>query len=218
MCMCQHDNKLLIGYCQMRFLPLYSFTVTRGSGAAYNSSEDFDTDQSPLRRFRSGSPLKRFKHRRRSWGASTQDIQWPLKRNDLNKIVYEHNTEKRLKCPEKLELEYAEAKANPKLAFRLYPYGLEEDYGKNATLEIKIKLPAKKCPRLPTSAKVSLTVTAWDCKEERCLNSVTVEKPMNLRQFTIPEFITHAALKESRSDYIEIQAFAELIGLTVEPQ
>ena len=137
-------------------------------------------------------------------------MQWSLKRNELNKIVYGHKTKKCLSSPDKLELGYADAKTNPKLIFKLYPYGLEEDFGKNATLEVEIKIP-KKCPHLPSSAKVCLTVAAWDCKERCCLNSETVERPMNLRQFTIPEFITHAALKESHSDYIEIQASAELI-------
>ena len=141
-------------------------------------------------------------------------MQWFIKRNDLNKAIYEHKTDKFFTSPHKLDVDVG-GKANPKFIFHIYPYGLEEDYGHNATLEVEICFPkSKKCPRLPTTVNVYLSVGVWDYDMGDCISSCEAEVSMNLRRYTIHRFITHASLKESHSDFIEIQASSVLI----EPQ
>ena len=150
---------------------------------------------------------------RRCSKSSSQELKWLLKRNDLNKAIYKHKENKCFTSSDKLELDVGCGKANPKLVFKLYPYGLEQDCGKNTTLEVEIELP-KKCTRLPSSATLKLRVTALDCKEAQNITSHGVEKSMELRRFVILGFVTHDDLKNSHSDLIEIQASAELTGVT----
>ena len=139
------------------------------------------------------------------------EMQWLIKRNDLNKAIYEHKAGKFFTSPNKLDVDVG-GKANPKFIFHLYPYGLEEDVGVNATLEVEIWYPkSKKYPRLPNAVNVYLSVTVWDCETGDCMSSCDAEVSMNLRRYTIQRFITHTALKESRSNYIEIQASSELL-------
>lgn len=139
------------------------------------------------------------------------DMRWLLKRNDLNKAIYEHKADKFFTSPHKLDVDVG-GKANPKFVFHVYPYGLEEDYALNATLEVEIWFPkTKKSPRLPSVVNVALSVEVWDCDTGDCISSCDAEVSMNLRRYTIHRFITHASLKESHSDYIEIQASSELL-------
>ena len=148
-------------------------------------------------------------------------IRWVLKRNKLNKAIYKHKENKRITCPTKLELDAGCGGANPRLVFHLVPYGLETDSGKNATLEIEIEVP-KKCSRMHSATKVKVSVSVRELKEEKFLaRHGGVEKSMNLRQFLIPQFVTHGNLKDSHCDQIEIHASAELImysKLTHSPQ
>ena len=70
----------------------------------------------------------------------------------------------------------------------------------------------KKCPRLPANAQLKLTVLAIDVRESKrpLREERLVERDINLRNFLVPGFISHEDLKNSRSDYIEIYASAEL--------
>ena len=142
---------------------------------------------------------------------------WFLKRKKLNRIIYEHKTKTYICSPNKLKLDVGTCtKEKPKLVFTLYPCGLEEDCGNTATLEIEIQIP-KKCPRLPSSAKVNLSVTVWECNEGSQylkVSDFTVEELMSLRQFIIFKLITHTFLRESRSNYIKITASTKLIGVS----
>ncbi len=139
--------------------------------------------------------------------------QWQLKRNVLNKAIYKHKASKHFTCPEKLEVGAGSGgKANPRLIFKLYPYGLEDDTNTNPTLQVEIEVP-KKCPRLSDSTSIRLTVTAYDVRESTELSGErVVTKPANLRDFLIPAFITHDDLKNSHSDHIEIRASAKLLS------
>ena len=139
------------------------------------------------------------------------NIRWVLKRNKLNEAIYRHKENKRITCPTKLELDTGCGGANPRLVFHLVPYGLETDSGKNATLEIEIEVP-KKCPRMHSATKVKVSVSVREVKEEKFLaRHDDVEKSMNMRQFLIPQFVTHGKLKDSRCDQIEIHALAEVV-------
>ena len=148
--------------------------------------------------------------------SSSQELKWTLKSNDLNEPIYKHKKKKCFTSSDKLELDVGCGKANPKLVFKLYPYGLEQDRGKNTTLEVEIEVP-KKSMRLPDSATLKLTVTALDCKEARVLKTYKVEKSMHLRTFLILDFVSHDDLKKSHSDLIEIQATAEATGVPTTP-
>ena len=134
-----------------------------------------------------------------------------LKRNKLNEAIYKHKQNKRITCPNKLELDAGCGGANPRLVFHLVPCGLENDSGKNATLEIEIEVP-KRCTRFHSETKVKISISVRELKEDKLLaKHGGVEKSMSLRQFLIPRFVTHGDLKDSHCDQIEIRASAELI-------
>lgn len=139
-------------------------------------------------------------------------LRWQIKRNLLNKAIYKHKENKCYTCSEKLELDAGHGgKANPRLIFKLYPYGLDRDRKTNVTLHVEIDVP-RKCPRLADSTQLRLSVVAYDLNESRKLGEEqVVEKQANLRDFLLHSFITHDSLKNSHSDHIEIQASAELL-------
>lgn len=186
------------------------FIHTESTDNAEGLVEHLSKHQPPKRQ---GSPTKRIMKLPLSLRSAirSHEMRWQVKRNDLNKVIYKHKTQKCFTGPDKLELEAQAGKANPKLVFKLYPYGLEGDFGKNATLDVEIDMP-KKCRRLPSTAKAKLRISAWDCQEGKTLCCRdNIEIPMNHRQFPIPAFISHEALKLSHSELIEIHVMAELI-------
>ena len=114
-------------------------------------------------------------------------------------------------CEDQLAVDLCHGKRNPRLVLRLYPHGIEEDYDKNATLDIGIKIPTN-CPRIHSTTEVEVVLSAWDCKESKLLSAeqvVTVS--LNQRTFLVKQFLSHDALKHSRSDIVEIRAAVQRI-------
>ena len=146
------------------------------------------------------------------------DLKWHVKRNTLNKAIYDHKERKCITCKKKLEL-YADCGgANPRLAFHLIPYGLEDDAGKSATLEIEVEISRKTRMSMHSSTKIRLSVCVQEMKEGNLLaKHENIEQSIDVSRFFIPQFVTHECLKQSRCDQIEIQASAELIPLSERP-
>ena len=140
-----------------------------------------------------------------------RDLSWSVKRNKLNKAIYEHKENKTIECTKKLELDVGHGSSlNPKLSVILHPYGLEGDKRRYVTLEVHIDV-SKKAPKLSSAAKVRFSVSATDNDEKQQLKDVTVDKDVLLREFYIHEFISHEALRESRSETIAIKAYVEYL-------
>ena len=138
--------------------------------------------------------------------ATTKNIVWRIKRSEINEAIYEHREEQVITCPDRLVADIGHGGANPRLLLKLHPHGIEEDYDKNVTLEIDIELP-KKCPRLHSAAKIDVTLSSWDCKENKPFSSrQEISASMNMRSVSVKQFISHNALKHSRSDLVEIRA------------
>ena len=160
----------------------------------------------------SGSKMSRLKKpliRTRSKRLA-RDLSWTVKRNKLNKAIYEHKENKTIECTKKLELDVGHGSGNPKLSVILHPYGLEGDKRRHVTLEVHIDV-SKKAPKLSSGAMIRFSVSASDTGENRQLIEVSVEKDVLLREFYVYEFISHEALKESRSETIEIKAYVEYL-------
>lgn len=134
-------------------------------------------------------------------------FQWHLKRREINEAIYEHWEDKSFKSKERLEVDLGFGKYNPRLVPSLIPHGIEEDYDKNATLEISLDVPTK-CPRSYKVASIRVIVSALDFRERKPLSSQreVVVPSLNIRTITVKEFISHDALKHSRSEYVEIRA------------
>ena len=139
-------------------------------------------------------------------------FKWDLKRNKLNKKIYKHKEKERITCKKKLELDAECGGANPRLVFHLIPYGLEDDAGKSATLEIEVEISRKTRMSMHSSTKIRLSVCVQEMKEGNLLaKHENIEQSIDVSRFFIPQFLTHECLKHSRCDQIEIRASAELI-------
>ena len=148
-----------------------------------------------------------------------QDIlKWHVKRSTLNKPIYDHKEQKHITCKKKLELDAGCGGANPRLVFHLIPYGLEDDAGKSATLEIEVDISRKTRMSMHSATKIRLSVFVQEIKEGNFLaRHKNIEQSIDVSRFFISQFLTHKCLKDSRCDQIEIQASAELIPHSEHP-
>ena len=77
-----------------------------------------------------------------------------------------------------------------------------------------------KCPPLPPSATVQISLTVRDDGSEgegSVLNQTSVEKHLNLGYFPIRQVVQHCQLKKSRSKFIYFDLEMTCNGLDVEP-
>ena len=161
-----------------------------------------------------GSQILKLARRSRS-KASKHIHEWSIKRNKLNKVIYEHKESKFFQCPDKLELDVQSDSGSNlklKLTLALYPYGLEQDRNQNVTLRVDIDVP-RKSPKLNDNAKVKLTVAVQVSliageyfSKEFCKEISTFT-----REYYIYGIIPHETLKESKSDSLKITAYAEFL-------
>ena len=146
-------------------------------------------------------------------------FKWDLKRNTLNKKIYKHKEKERITCKKKLELDAGCVGANPRLVFHLIPYGLEDDAGKSATLEIEVEISRKTRMSMHSATNIRLSVFAQEVKEDGKVltRHDNIEQSIDVSRFFISQFLTHECLKHSRCDQIQIQASAELIPHSEHP-
>ena len=149
----------------------------------------------------------------KSWPPKPQHtFKWDLKRNTLNKKIYKHKEKERLTCKKKLKLDAGCGGANPRLVFHLILYGLEDDAGKSATLEIEVEISGKTRMSMHSATTIRLSVFAQEVKEDGKVltRHDNIEQSIDMSRFFISQFLTHECLKHSCCDQIEIQASAEL--------
>ena len=141
--------------------------------------------------------------RGKSRQASNHSLTWKVAREDLMKPVWRHEDSRCITRPHKFELDASLGKHNPKLSFSLYPCGQFVDAGKSVTMGVRI-FTSDKCPPLPPSSKIHLSLVVWDGEREgegRELNRRHVAERLNMSVIYIHGLITHQLLKDSRSKY-----------------
>ncbi len=140
-----------------------------------------------------------------------KEIEWPVKRNKLNKIIYEQK-DKHLTCPYRLELDGGLKGSNPKLTLHIHPYGQEGDRNCNITLEVGIEIPTQpNTQRLDSHAEVEVNVKAEDAERKVVFGRRTVRESIRLNYFYLKGFVSHQELKQSHSNQILFTISANLI-------
>ena len=135
-------------------------------------------------------------------------LTWVLKRYPLCKATLKQKEKPQVECSSKLELVNPQG-SNPKLAFFLHPYGIEEDENKNVTLVVAIEVSKK--IQLHSSAEVHLTMSAKAQGTGDYFFKQRVEKQsMLLRKFYVKAFLEHESLKQSHCKSIDIEFNAVL--------
>ena len=135
---------------------------------------------------------------------SLTSFTWKVRRCDLLKQIWRHQSQANITHPVKLELDANQGKHNPKLTFQIYPYGLHGDEGNAVTLAVRIATPDK-CHPLPLSSEIQLTLLVLDeegVEVNRC--PTVTEKLRNISIFYIPAVITHTQLTESKYFNLEV--------------
>lgn len=142
-----------------------------------------------------------------------KEIEWPIKRIKLSKIIYEQ-ADKYLTCPYKLELDGGLGASNPKLTLHVHPFGREEDSNQSVTLEVSIEIPTRpKAQRLDSRAEVEVNVRAEDRERKVVFGKRTVRESVRLNYFFIRGFVSHQELKQSCSESVVIIISANLISV-----
>ena len=143
-----------------------------------------------------------------------KEIEWPIKRNKLNRIIYEQS-DKSLTCPYKLELDGGLGVSNPKLTLYVHPYGCEDDCNVSVTLEVGIEISSrpKKAQRLDSRAEVEVRVRADDRERKVTFGNRVARESVRLNYFFIKGFLSHQELKQSHSEHIVIIISANLISV-----
>lgn len=142
-----------------------------------------------------------------------KEIEWPVKRSKLNKIIYEQ-TDKYLTCPYKMELDGGLASSNPKLSLHVHPYGKEEDSNCSVTLEVGLEISTHpKAQRLDSRAEVEVNVRAEDGERKARFGKRVVRESVRLNYFFVKGFISHQELKKSHTDSVVFIISANLISV-----
>lgn len=142
-----------------------------------------------------------------------KEIEWPIRRSKLNKIIYEQ-TDKYLTCPYKMELDGGLGNSNPKLTLYVHPYGREEDVNRSVTLEVGIEISSRpKTQRLDSRAEVEVSVKAEDKERKVEFGKRLVRESLRLNYFFIRGFMSHQELKLSHSETIVIVISTNLISV-----
>lgn len=143
-----------------------------------------------------------------------KEIEWQIKRNKLNRIIYEQS-DKFLTCPYKLELDGGLGASNPKLTLYVHPYGCEDDCNISITLEVGIEISArpKKAQRLDSRAEVEVRVRVEDRERNVTFGNRVVRESVRLNYFFIKGFLSHQELKQSHSEHVVINISANLISV-----
>lgn len=171
------------------------------------------SDKGKLFRKRPGSRKRLLKKLTGGRSNPSSSVSWSVRRKKINEAIYEHQKDKLIKCPKKLELENG-GKHPPKLTLYLHPYGYEGDAQQNLTLAIILDVSVR-C-NLPSSAVVYMTVTAKETTGGRQLNTAIVDCPVNARITRYQSFLSHKELRELECEGIDFTVSARLVsdGLT----
>ena len=147
--------------------------------------------------------------------SSNHSLTWKVVREDLMKPVWRHEESRCITRPHKFELDAGLGKHNPKLSFILYPCGQFEDSGKCVTMAVRIST-SDKCPPLPPTSKLHLSLVVWDGGREGAeVSRRHIAEKLNMSVFYIRGLITHNKLKESHSKHFHLDIDVSCAGVAV---
>ena len=109
-------------------------------------------------------------------------------------------------------MDVGQGKNNPKLILTLYPNGLFSNEGKSASLQAKIVTPDR-CPPLPPSLLVQLSVTVYGSSRHEKWNEVSVKETVNMYTFYIHNLIRCDRLQREgleMGDFIQLGIIAKV--------
>lgn len=93
-------------------------------------------------------------------------------------MIWKHEEQGCIRCPQLLQVDAQGGDSDPFVMFRLHPYGLFEDTGKNMTLMVKIIVPDD-CPPIHPSTNLYLTVRIYTVewkKGNNCMSTTLFPK------------------------------------------
>lgn len=131
-----------------------------------------------------------------------------MKRERLLKSLSKSSERKphSISCGQKIDIELGHGKNNPKLSIVLYPFGLFENEGKSASLQIKISYP-EKCPPLPPSIQLQLKLIVYSSHKREVLREATIRECINLHSMYIHHLFNCSISLEAIGEYILIEIF-----------
>ena len=142
---------------------------------------------------------------------SSGSFVWRVKQEQLMKSLSRPTDAKfrTISCSRKFDLDVGQGKNNPKLSLVLYPYGLFDDKGKAATLQAKILTPDK-CPPLPTSLCVQLSLTVFSNQKTVKLKECCVHQTINTQTFYVQELLSCEKMREKTlGEHVELSVSVE---------
>lgn len=121
-----------------------------------------------------------------------QTLFWTILRKEALEMVWKHEEKGCVRCPQQLQVDARSGNNDPYLMFRLHPYGLFEDKGKNMTLFVKMIIPDD-CPPIHPSAKLYLTVRVYTVEgvKRKQLHVHHLNPKVNSCVVYVPKFMSH---------------------------
>lgn len=120
-----------------------------------NSSCDICTD------FNRHELVRKVSHPKRS---KPQTFFWKILKRVISEMIWKHDENSYVRCSQQIQVARY-GNNDPYLMFRLHPYGLFEDIGKNMTLFVKVIIPDD-CPPIHPSTMFHLTVRIYAVEEK----------------------------------------------------
>ena len=144
--------------------------------------------------------------RRNPRATSTPHFTWKVGHEELMKRVWQDRSLKPIARKERLVLEINQGKRNPEVSFLLYPYGIFQDENNAVTMAVRITTSTK-CPPLPPSAELRLSLSVWGVEGNQ-RNEVnqfqSFREKLSTSMFYIYAIITHDQLKQSKCKYFHL--------------
>ena len=135
---------------------------------------------------------------------------WVIKKSLLCQYIWYHKHRKEyLKCPKKVPIDIGCKDLNPSLSLLLFPFGLFNDNSSSMTLQIKLNIPDKCLPLLPTdSYHLSWEIRSQETKTSEGKVLICPARPFRIPfdrgMFYIFKFLSHDAIKLCESSAFEI--------------
>ena len=138
----------------------------------------------------------------------TESHVWRIKKTLLCQYIWYHkHRQEYTKCPKKVPINVGSGDLNPTLSLLLYPFGLFNENSSSMTLQIKLKVPDKCPPLLPTdSYTVSWEIHSQETKtaEGKLLAWSKCRIPFDRGIFYVFNLLPHDKIKLCDSPALEI--------------
>ena len=171
--------------------------------------EDDESQWEKSPKMKEKSLLQRIRpFRRRKQSTTTSPVLvWKVGREEL--VRQKQQSQTVLTSPGRIEVDANLGKYNPRLVLQLYPGGVFEDEGKAVTMAMRIII-SEKCPPLPPTAVVHITLDVENDKGKKRLN---LHENLSTSIFYVYEVITHVDLAETKCKQFVFEVKATCTGL-----